>query len=132
MTDRPPPPFDDGRSRRRLASDDVTPARGSRRSDSPDDQWDDEWDEDWDEDESSADDARTSLVDGIRGAMDDLNQAPAEAAENLPDWSEDEEFGRKTAARSRLSGGVEDTEDRILAKTNSEMTNIMSSRRRSA
>jgi len=49
MTDRPPPPFDDGRSRRRLASDDVTPPRGSRRSDSPDDQWDDEWDEDWDE-----------------------------------------------------------------------------------
>lgn len=98
-----------------------------------DDDWDDEdWGEEWDEDEDdtkSAADAKAALVDGIRDAARDI-QGDARK-DGIRNWSEDEEV-RRDAVRSKLGSDVEEAEERILSRTNSEMTNIMSSRRRSA
>ncbi|MCV6592571.1 MAG: FHA domain-containing protein [Silicimonas sp.] len=116
-----------------------------------DDDWDDEdWDddEDWGAEDSdpapapiSAD--RKALVSEIRDAMVSVNAirptseppvaapAPQESrAETGPDFSEDEEFGRKAKARSELRNNGE--EDRILEKTDQVMDEEASSRRRSA
>jgi len=111
--------------------------------------WDDD-DDDWGDDElvkaevaaeAHAQDEKAHLVGEIREAVvsvshiqvDDPHKAsePHDQSEQSR-WSEDEDFGRKAVARSRLSHEVENSQDRILRKTNTEMTSRATSRRRSA
>ncbi len=112
------------------------------------DDWDDE--EDWGDDElDAAEDAaeakaqeeKAHLVGEIRDAVRVVSRIPSKdphkVSEQYPEpkprnWSGDKDFGRKAMARSRLNTEVEDSEDRILQKTNTEMTGRATSRRRSA
>ncbi len=118
-----------------------------------DDDWDDEdWEDDdeWEDDPvaiaavqaaQSQDEDKAHLVDEIREAMGAVShiqpdEPKAKNAEphksELRNWAEDEEFGRRAVARSQLNSFAGDAEDRILAETNSHMTDRETSRRRSA
>lgn len=113
------------------------------------------WEEDWDDDEdwgdeeldeepaaASAQKDKEHLVDEIREAMgavshiepDDAPEAsqPRERTRSIPNWSDDEEFGRKAIARNHLGGRLDGAEDRLLHETNTKLTDEDSSRRRSA
>jgi len=126
------------------------PAPLSAADDWDDDDWDD--DEDWGDEEaddlSEAAEARresrqrSDLVSEIRDAVVSVSHVQPEeraaggraVSEDRPfrDWSEDEDFGRKAKARSQLTGVADAAEDRILEKTNTQMTDRETSRRRSA
>ena len=105
-----------------------------------DDDWDD--DDDWGDDDMDIDLRRRTtdkqqLVSEIRDAMTSVSHLRPTSAEpprpvsgGAPDFSEDEDFGRKAKARSELVMGS--NEDRILEKTESAMTEEGTSRRRSA
>lgn len=127
------------------------PAPAAMDSAWSDDDWDDDdWDDDddWgDEDDVAAapsmpKDDKEHLVGEIREAMGAANQFQSESSvtrretsrsnSELRNWAEDEEFGRRAIARSQLNSFGADSEDRILAETNSQMTNRETSRRRSA
>ena len=112
------------------------------------DEWDD--DEDWGDEEldpeeraavAHAKEEKAHLVSEIRDAVVSVSHIPTEepreasdlrSKSKQPEWSEDEEFGRKAVARSRISKQIEGAEDRILEKTNTKMTDRETSRRRSA
>jgi hypothetical protein len=112
------------------------------------DEWDD--DEDWGDDEqdkaeaaaeANAQEEKAHLVGEIRDAVVSVSHIssadPRKVSEprqksEPPNWSNDEEFGRKAIARNRLSTEVENSQDRLLRKTNTEMTSRETSRRRSA
>ena len=136
---------------RELAPDPAPdPAPEAMTSAWGDEDWDDEdWDddEDWGEEEDIAADAagptgdKEHLVDEIREAMGAVSHIKPEQADvptserktsELRNWAEDEEFGRRAIARSQLNTFGGDSEDRILAETNSQMTDRETSRRRSA
>ena len=92
--------------------------------DDEDEDWDDEdWADEWDDDDAKAgadtsvDAAKAALVEGLRDAARDIQGTGRR--DGIRNWSEDEELARAD-------------EERILSRTNSEMTSIMSSRRRSA
>ena len=105
-----------------------------------DDDWDD--DEDWGEDDMDIElrrrtEDKKQLVSEIRDAMTSVSHVRPESVEpprpvsnGGPDFSEDEEFGRKAKARSELVS--RSNEDRILEKTETAMTEEGTSRRRSA
>lgn len=105
-----------------------------------DDDWDD--DEDWGEDDMDIElrrrtEDKKQLVSEIRDAMTSVSHVRPESVEpprpvsnGSPDFSEDEEFGRKAKARSELVS--RSNEDRILEKTETAMTEEGTSRRRSA
>jgi hypothetical protein len=114
--------------------------------------WDDgDWDddEDWGDDEldevqpvKAASGENAHLVEDIRGAVgaaahveadhDRVPSKPRSKPRSIrPNWAQDEDFGRKAAARSQL-GGDGEAEDRILRETNTMMTDRETSRRRSA
>lgn len=120
---------------------------GWQESEWDDDDWDD--DDDWGEDDAPTADVesrrkssdKASLVSEIREAMGAVTHVqPEQDRRRMPptenaakrDWSEDEEFGRRAKARSQLSGFADEAEDRILEKTETQMTDRETSRRRSA
>ena len=106
-----------------------------------DDDWDE--DEDWGDDEFEEFDDNPNLKENIREAMGSMNHIepdpepevkpkPVSYPPGYEDWSNDEEFGRKAIARSHLGRAADDAEDRILERTDTEMTDRETSRRRSA
>lgn len=122
---------------------------GWNDADWDDDDWDD--DEEWgDEDLDPAQRQKTQdkemLVSEIREAMGSVSpvqpqrpqsrtqsvRPPSRPAPAADDWSEDEDFGRKARARSQLQAFENEAEDRILEKTESQMEDRETSRRRSA
>ena len=115
-------------------------ASGWEDSDWDEDDWDD--DEDWGEEEMDIDLRRKTsdkhrLVTEIRDAMRSVGQVspdePERAQSQRPtsrDWSDDEDFGRRAQARNAMSNP--ETEERIMEKTESAMTDIEVSRRRSS
>jgi hypothetical protein len=117
----------------------------AENSDWDDDDWDD--DEDWGDDELSAMDIeerrrtqdKEHLKSEIREAMVSVSHVQPEerrvttSRREVPDWSEDEDFGRRARARSQLTAAAADeAEDRILEKTENQMSDRETSRRRSA
>ncbi len=120
--------------------------------------WDDDWDddEDWgDEDDPTADietrratQDKAHLVSEIRDAMTSVGHVDAQeksarrsVAPSRPaqedkrqrsEWSEDEDFGRQARARSELTEGTEQTEERLMEQTENVMSESSSVRRRSA
>ena len=116
------------------------------------DDWDDNWDDDddWGEEDDPAIDMderrrtqdKQHLVSEIRDAMTsvshsvpDAPQAVAPAAVAAPhknDWAEDEEFGRQARARSQLTEATDENEERLMEKTETVMSDVDTSRRRSA
>ncbi len=121
---------------------------GWEESDWDDDDWDDD---DWDDDDDDIDmeaRRRTSdkqhLVSEIRDAMVAADRVrserpvtrpqtrPQSMTPEAPNWSEDDEFGRKALARDQLGKFGGEAEDRILEKTETVMTDRETSRRRSA
>lgn len=136
-------------------SDDILPpsepepevvAESWNDADWEDDDWDD--DEDWGNEDLAPQDPvrelkasqdKAHLVDEIREAMTSVSHVkpdePAGAADKddfafTNRWAEDDEFGRRAIARSQLTGNA--SEDRILQKTETVMTDRETSRRRSA
>ncbi|MEM9426736.1 MAG: FHA domain-containing protein [Pseudomonadota bacterium] len=119
---------------------------------------DGDWDDDWDDDEdwgAEDDPARAQaerrmaedkqhLVSEIREAMTSVSRAksqPRASSErrpqsdlspNVTDWSEDETIGRRARARSQLEMAADETEDRLMEKTEDVMSDRETSRRRSA
>lgn len=113
---------------------------------------DGDWDDDWDDDEDwGAEDDPTldieerrrtadkqHLVSEIREAMTSVSHVkPDEArsesvSEGTADWSDDAHFGRRARARSQLTAAADETEDRLLEKTETVMSERETSRRRSA
>ena len=117
---------------------------GWNDADWEDEDWDD--DEDWgEEDLDPAERKKTQdkemLVSEIREAMGSVTPArtsrvPSQARTERPqpadDWAEDPQDGRQARARSQLQAFENSAEDRILEKTETEMTDRETSRRRSA
>jgi hypothetical protein len=115
---------------------------GWNDADWEDEDWDD--DEDWgEEDLDPAERKKTHdkemLVSEIREAMGSVTPSrPSQVSSRVPtarpepadDWSVDE--GRQARARSQLQAFENSAEDRILEKTETEMTDRETSRRRSA
>lgn len=112
---------------------------------------DGDWDDDWDDDEdwgAEDDPARQlearrrtedkqHLVSEIREAMTSVShiepeETPMPAAPSGRDWSKDDEFGRRARARSQLEIHADETEDRLMEKTEDVMSDRETSRRRSA
>lgn len=120
------------------------------------DDWDDDWDddEDWGMEDAPEVDMETRqqtqdkrhLVSEIREAVVSVSHASTPSAgrtedapagvrktsSGVPDWSDDEEFGRRARARSQLIDTGGETEDRLLEQTETVMSDQASSRRRSA
>lgn len=113
------------------------------------DDWEDDWDdeEDWGDEDLAAMDVeerrrtqdKEHLVSEIREAMtsvthvqpDEKRAAPV--VSRTPDWSDDEDFGRRARARSQLTAAAADeAEDRLLEQTETAMSDRETSRRRSA
>ncbi len=110
--------------------------------------WDDDWDDDddWGAEDDPALDAeerrrtmdKQHLVSEIRDAMTSVSHAQPEkpsakpAEDDATDWSNDAHFGRRARARSQLTGTFDETEDRLLEKTETVMSERETSRRRSA
>ena len=91
--------------------------------------WGSAWDDsDWDDDEDWGDDT----LDDIEGGPAPAGMAAGRPNSQDRDWSMDADFGRRAIARSQLTGIGDDAEDRLLEKTNTQMTDSESSRRRSA
>lgn len=118
---------------------------GWNDADWEDEDWDDDddWgDEDLDPTEHQKSQDKEMLVSEIREAMGSIRPAtPSRSQSRAPsrpasqaadDWSEDEDFGRQARARSQLQAFENAAEDRILEKTETEMTDRETSRRRSA
>lgn len=118
--------------------------------------WNDaDWeDEDWDDDENWGEEDldpaerqetqdKQMLVSEIREAMGSVSQVQPSRPQSrtrtkrptldpADDLSQDKDFGRKARARSQLTSFEDEAEDRILEKTETEMTDRETSRRRSA
>ena len=108
--------------------------------------WNDDWDDDddWGDEDLDLEARRRSedkehLVSEIRDAMVSVSNVKPERpisrqapVENSQDWSDDEDFGRRARARSQLTAAADDSEDRILEKTEDVMSDRETSRRRSA
>ncbi|MEM9684208.1 MAG: hypothetical protein AAF942_13140, partial [Pseudomonadota bacterium] len=92
-----------------------------------DSDWDD--DEDWGEDEDLT--AGLDDVAAVEGEAEDHAELTA-AAKDGKGWSDDEVFGRRAVARSRIGSQVEGAEDRLMSETNNKFTETESTRRRSA
>lgn len=114
-------------------------------SDWDENDWDDE--EEWGDDDLSALDIeerrrtqdKEHLKSEIREAMVSVNHIQPEERQvttsrrEVPDWSDDENFGRRARARSQLTAAAADeAEDRILEETENHMSDRETSRRRSA
>ena len=135
-----PPAADMSRPVRQKEEEPEVAGSGWGNNDWDDDDWDD--DEDWGEEDLDSEMRRRTadkkqLVSEIRDAMVSVShvrpesvEPPQAAAPETPDWSEDDEFGRKAKARSELVS--RSNEDRILEKTENAMTEEGTSRRRSA
>lgn len=112
---------------------------------------DGDWDDDWDDDDDwgAEDDPalqleerrrtedKQHLVSEIREAMTSVShvepeEAPMPAAPTGKTWSADEELGRQARARSQLEIHADETEDRLMEKTEDVMSDRETSRRRSA
>lgn len=111
--------------------------------------WDDDWDddEDWGAEDDPAQDIearrrtedKQHLVSEIREAMTSVSHVapdaplvPRRVKQESNDWSEDADFGRRARARSQLTAAADETEDRLLEKTETVMSERETSRRRSA
>ncbi len=110
------------------------------------DKWDD--DEDWEDDdeaeeaaEAHAQEEKAHLVNEIRDAVVSVSHIQTKGARETteprrrtepPNWSNDEQFGRKAVARSQLGGKLDGAEDRILQETDTRLSDGETSRRRSA
>ncbi|MEM8804125.1 MAG: hypothetical protein AAGF55_16485, partial [Pseudomonadota bacterium] len=103
--------------------------------------WDDDWDDDdddWGDDEFDTDNEakdKEHLVSEIREAM--VSTEVERPHRSLPgddpsDYATDEPMGRRERARSQLTSGAVETEERILEKTEDVMSDQATSRRRSA
>ena len=116
---------------------------GWNDADWEDEEWDD--DEDWgEEDLDPAERKKTQdkemLVSEIREAMGSVTPSRPQASSRTPsarpepadDWSQESDNGRQARARSQLEAFENSSEDRILEKTETEMTDRETSRRRSA
>ena len=127
------------------AADDLRP-----RGEEPDvaaSGWNDaDWDDDWDDDDGWGDDEldpetrrqtedRKHLVGEIREAMQSVSRGVTSSRSRVssqPAMPDHDASGRKARARSQLAGVADEAEDRILEKTESQMTDRETSRRRSA
>ena len=108
--------------------------------------WDDDWDddEDWGDDDVDQDETleerrrtadRQHLVSEIRDAMTSVSQAPAEGTGPVGTEAGGEHVQddmRRARARSQLIEAADETEDRLLEKTEDVMSERETSRRRSA
>lgn len=107
--------------------------------------WNDDWDDDeeWGDDDVDVEERRKTqdkkhLVSEIREAMVSVSriksEPPADPDRSAPTggWSDDEDFGRRARARSQLTAAADDSQDRILEKTEDAMSDRETSRRRSA
>jgi hypothetical protein len=128
---------------RRKAEEPEVAGSGWNDADWDDEDWDD--DEDWgDEDLDPVERAKTQdkemLVSEIREAMGSVTppvqptrpQSRTQSAQPKDDWSQDEDFGRQARARSQLQAFENEAEDRIMEKTQTQMDDRETSRRRSA
>lgn len=100
-----------------------------------DDDWDD--DEDWGDEDLDMDleerrrtEDKKHLVSEIREAVVSVSKVGADEERTRP---ASQDFGRRARARSQLTAAAaDDAEDRLLEKTETEMSNRETSRRRSA
>ena len=113
---------------------------------------DGDWDDDWDDDDdwgAEDDPARIleerrrtedkqHLVSEIRDAVTSVSHVSAEetpkpeSESKFKDWSQDDTFGRRALARSQITLAADESEDRLLEKTEDVMSEKATSRRRSA
>lgn len=111
-----------------------------------------DWDDDWDDDDDwgAEDDPnrlleerrrtedKQHLVSEIREAVTSVShvepkEKPGPQADGeFKDWSKDDTFGRRALARSQITLAADESEDRLLEKTEDVMSERESSRRRSA
>ncbi|MEM7752160.1 MAG: FHA domain-containing protein [Pseudomonadota bacterium] len=113
--------------------------------------WDDDWDDDEDwgaEDDPAAAAAERKMTEDKQHLVSEIREAVTSAARvrsgnpgaedpndmtaPVRDWSEDETFGRRARARSQLELAADETEDRLMEKTEDVMSDRETSRRRSA
>lgn len=106
-----------------------------------DEDWDD--DEDWGEDEdlTAGLDAGGESEQRIRSRTSSAQHAAHEdhgapkvvrRSSQAKPWTDDDQFGRRAIARSRIGSQVEGAEDRLMSETNNKFTDTESTRRRSA